>query len=142
MSEEVKEILESLDKMAKAEYYPEELLTYKECKVLLDYITNLQKENKHLSKSYAEAILFNQKRCEQNKELQKENEKLKKLHNEELYRRIKAHKYIFKNMICDPLYKGSKVDGENVINILKFLYFFCDYLNSFPFQIFGFYSYL
>ena len=39
-------------------------------KPMIDYITNLQKENKHLSKSYAEAILFNQKRCEQNKELQ------------------------------------------------------------------------
>lgn len=41
-------------------------------------IEELKKENKHLSKSYAEAILFNQKRCEQNKELKEENAKLKK----------------------------------------------------------------
>ena len=46
MKNEIKEILESLDKISKAEYYPEDLLTYKECHLLLDYITNLQEENK------------------------------------------------------------------------------------------------
>lgn len=44
MNDEIKEILESLDKIAKAEYYPEDLLTYKECQLLLDYITNLQED--------------------------------------------------------------------------------------------------
>ena len=48
MNDEIKEILESLDKIAKAEYYPEDLLTYKGCQLLLDYITNLQEENKEL----------------------------------------------------------------------------------------------
>lgn len=82
MNDEIKEILDSLDKIAKAEYYPEDLLTYKECQLLLDYITNLQeenerlkKENKKLSNDLAEAILFNQKRCEQNKELKQRCEK-------------------------------------------------------------------
>ena len=42
MNDEVKEILDSLNKIANVEYYPEDLLTYKECKQLLDYITNLQ----------------------------------------------------------------------------------------------------
>lgn len=51
--------------------------------------------------------------------LQEENERLKELYNEEIHKRIKAHKYIFKNMICDALYPASKVDGENVINILN-----------------------
>lgn len=46
MKDEIKEILESLDKISKAEYYPEDLLTYKECHLLLDYITNLQEELK------------------------------------------------------------------------------------------------
>ena len=50
MSDELKEILESLDKIAKAEYYPEDLLTYKECQLLLNYITNLQEENEELKK--------------------------------------------------------------------------------------------
>lgn len=48
MTEEIKEILESLNKIAKTEYYPEDLLTYKECEILLNYITNLQKENEKL----------------------------------------------------------------------------------------------
>ena len=44
MNDEIKEILDNLDKIAKAEYYPEDLLTYKECQLLLDYITNLQEQ--------------------------------------------------------------------------------------------------
>ena len=51
--------------------------------------------------------------------LQKGNERLKDLYNKEIYKRFKAHNYIFKNMICDALYPASKVDGENVINILN-----------------------
>lgn len=50
MNSEIKEIIESLDKIAKAEYYPEDLLTYKECQLLLNYTTNLQKENEYLKK--------------------------------------------------------------------------------------------
>lgn len=53
---------------------------------LLDYITNLQKENeklkkekKKLSNDLAEAILFNQKRCEQNKELKQRIDKAIKI---------------------------------------------------------------
>lgn len=48
MNDEIKRILNDLDKIAKGEYYPEDLLTYKECQLLLDYITNLQEENEEL----------------------------------------------------------------------------------------------
>lgn len=47
---------------------------------LEEQIENLQIENNHLSKSYGDAILFNQKRCEQNKELkQRINKAIKEL---------------------------------------------------------------
>ena len=68
MNDEIKEILESLDKIAKAEYYPEDLLTYKECQLLLDYITNLQEENERLS------VELNQNMIERNNYLSR-NEK-------------------------------------------------------------------
>lgn len=75
MNDEIKEILEALKPHNDIiKEYPLKL-SIEEQKLLLDYITNLQKENKHLSKSYAEAILFNQKRCEQNKELQQRIDK-------------------------------------------------------------------
>ena len=90
MNDEIKEILESLDKIAKAEYYPEDLLTYKECQLLLDYITNLQEENqrlKNLCDKYEEEHnttfkLWKMKMeemptYEEKIEIQKENEKLK-----------------------------------------------------------------
>lgn len=51
MNDEIKEILESLDKIAKSEYYPEDLLYYENCKILLDYITNLQEEIERQSKA-------------------------------------------------------------------------------------------
>ena len=50
MSDDIKEIVESLDKIANQEYYAEDLLYYENCKKLLDYITNLQEENDRLRK--------------------------------------------------------------------------------------------
>jgi hypothetical protein len=49
MNNEIKEILDSLNKIANAEYYPEDLLTYRECKQLLDCIISLQQENEKLN---------------------------------------------------------------------------------------------
>ena len=59
MNDEIKEILESLDKIAKAEYYPEDLLTYKECQLLLDYITNLQNKYENQINRYMEEGMTN-----------------------------------------------------------------------------------
>lgn len=56
MTEEIKEILGSLNKIAKAELFPEDLLTYKECDILLNYITNLQKENEDYKQRNEKAI--------------------------------------------------------------------------------------
>lgn len=88
MNEEIKEILEYLKNINNYDYSEicdnennviekdyDIYLSKNKIDVLLDCITNLQKENNHLSKSYAEAILFNQKRCEQNKELQQRIDK-------------------------------------------------------------------
>ena len=49
MNNEIKEILDNLNKIANAEYYPEDLLTYRECKQLLDYIIGLRQENEKLN---------------------------------------------------------------------------------------------
>ena len=75
MNDEIKEILESLDKIAKAEYYPEDLLTYKECQLLLDYITKLQKENdilNDITESYEETSK------EQHEEIEKLQQRIDK----------------------------------------------------------------
>ena len=45
MNNEIKEILDSLNKIANAEY----LLTYRECKQLSDYITGLRQEIERLN---------------------------------------------------------------------------------------------
>lgn len=46
MKDEIKEILQDLEKVAKCEYYPEDLLYYENCQKLLDYITTLQEDLK------------------------------------------------------------------------------------------------
>ena len=74
MKDEIEEIIESLGKIAKAEYYPEDLLTYKECQLLLDYITNLQT----IEQQYSAILSENAELENKITNLQKENEELKK----------------------------------------------------------------
>ena len=57
MSEEVKEILDRLNNIPMGELYAC-CLEDSECKIILEYITNLQKENERLKEQKKEAIEF------------------------------------------------------------------------------------
>lgn len=107
MSKEVKEILENLDKIAKAEYYPEDLLTYKECQLLLDFITNLQEENERLQQRIEFKNTFNnflnnkyRLRCEKAIEHIKEHQLIYTSQYEE--------ESNFDNHLLDILYGGDE----------------------------------
>lgn len=121
MSENLKDVLETIkESILKDDESIDSFLIDKELwKELLDYITNLQSKYENQVHRYLNLEKLLNKEISKNIKLQKENETLKKLHNEELYRRIRAHQYIFKNMICDALYPASKVDGENIIKRLN-----------------------
>lgn len=94
MNDEIKEILEEIDN---------KIIPNEHWNKIKDCITNLQQENerlkkekKKLSNDLAEAILFNQKRCEQNKELQQRIERLKE-----------ENRHIFANVNDDVLLRSN-----------------------------------
>lgn len=70
MNDEIKLILGILDKVAKGESYPEEELYYENCQKLLDYITTLQNENKHLNLQLDQALKDYDELQEENKKFQ------------------------------------------------------------------------
>lgn len=83
MNSEIKEILDNLEKLAKVEYLPDDLLTYKECQLLLDYITNLQ-QKEHKANCKFQSIKGNckelgKKNENQRKELASLNDRLKEV---------------------------------------------------------------
>ena len=103
---------------------PGQILDYVDTKEhlqkLFNYITNLQKENKHLSKSYADAILFNQKRCEQNKELKQRIDKAieyikKNTHEYEMFNKELGH---FSNLTNISIDKNNKIFIDDLLKIL------------------------
>lgn len=60
MNNDIKEILDRLfvykNENDEMKYQPEDILTIDDVWLLLDYITNLQKENKHLKDLYNQAL--------------------------------------------------------------------------------------
>lgn len=58
MKDEIKEILECLSLITRNEYVSDELLNDEMCQQLLDYITNLQKENERLKEIINQAIVL------------------------------------------------------------------------------------
>ncbi len=92
MKDKIKEILEILKKCydLKDENFDNYITLY-QLGTLLDYITNLQQENKGLK------------------------EELNRMFN----RKVNAIKYIGREMIHDALYPASKVDGMKLIELLN-----------------------
>lgn len=80
MSNEIKEILDDLKDKCKyiEDYgYQYKRLSLEDTEILLDYITNLQQENKNQAKRNSRQRLANAKQQELILKLQKENERLK-----------------------------------------------------------------
>ena len=57
MKDEIKEILDNIKTIIDEGHYRATCdIDYEDCKILLDYITNLQEENERLNKKYEDAV--------------------------------------------------------------------------------------
>ena len=106
MNDEIKEILRTLKaKSTRYEYCLKENISYNdesyEAHLLLDYITNLQKENERLK-----VALKGTTHCydeEEHKKLKEENERLRTVLNGSEEKRKKSIEYIKSNYIDNPI---------------------------------------
>ena len=108
-TKEIKEILDYLKRSDKNKFGFEQgkLIDYEETQLLLDYITNLQQENK--AKTHQIEVLeeiVNYERNIRNDKLQQENEKLK------YNTRGQVNDY-FKNKYADEVLKNAEIKKEN-----------------------------
>lgn len=145
MKDEIKEILESLDKIAKGSYYPEDLLYYENCKQLLDYITNLQEKYNGIKSNFDIQLEYDEELENKITNLQEETKKLQDrnielvLERDRLKEELQQEKKDFKeaNDYCFELkdYKSRNkkaieyIQDSNILAIYKLDYFIEDLLN-------------
>ena len=126
MNDEIKEILEQLEwyrKIGKKDvYYPEYVLPNKKAFILLDYITNLQRDNEmyaQLKDEYEEEIKELQQEIERQSKAQVILDDMLADYN---YRINKAIEYIKNCEIVDKDKKYPLLEeqfGEDLLNILQ-----------------------
>ena len=125
MNDEIKEILAYFEKYVKTTYMhdSEPMLNWKDLKIVLDYITNLQQENQELNKENEKwwAIIKDNEQeikdlCLENSKLEQENERLKETIKENTVL-VKDENGNYQECNINPLDYKSRI--EKAVEYLK-----------------------